>query len=138
MPRAQLRRSIQRPRQALRPVSRVCDRGAGGSDGGAPGRGQLHHFSALAQEDAWPGLVDEFELRVREFGISKERRFSGAGRRSAQYCLSAVRWDKRALLPEKWRAVAAKRSSLPQVYMFIEQNDPFRMSTEDYERDTKL
>jgi len=41
-------------------------------------------------------------------------------------------------LPEKWRAVAAKRSSLPQVYMFIEQNDPFRMSTEDYERDTKL
>jgi hypothetical protein len=41
-------------------------------------------------------------------------------------------------LPEKWRAVAAKRSSMPQVYMFIEQNDPFRMSTEDYERDTRL
>jgi hypothetical protein len=26
----------------------------------------------------------------------------------------------------------------PQVYIFIEQNDPFRMSTEDYDRDTEL
>ena len=41
-------------------------------------------------------------------------------------------------LPEKWRDAAAKRASMPQIYMFIEQNDPFRMSTEDYERDTKL
>src|SRR5215470_3435039 len=40
-------------------------------------------------------------------------------------------------LPKEWRD-AAKRASMPQIYMFIEQNDPFRMSTEDYERDTKL
>src|SRR5262245_19135630 len=40
-------------------------------------------------------------------------------------------------LPETWRA-AAKPASMPQVYMFIEQNDPFRMSTGDYERDTRL
>jgi len=40
-------------------------------------------------------------------------------------------------LPEKWRT-AATRASMPQVYMFIEQNDPFRMSTDDYERDTQL
>jgi hypothetical protein len=41
-------------------------------------------------------------------------------------------------LPKKWRDAAAKRASMPQIYMFIEQNDPFRMSTEDYERDTRL
>jgi hypothetical protein len=41
-------------------------------------------------------------------------------------------------LPKEWRATAAKQASLPQVYTFIEQNDPFRMSSEDYERDTRL
>ena len=30
------------------------------------------------------------------------------------------------------------RGSEPQVYIFIEQNDPFRMSREDYDRDTEL
>lgn len=30
------------------------------------------------------------------------------------------------------------RGSEPQVYTFIEQNDPFRMSREDYDRDTEL
>jgi hypothetical protein len=29
-------------------------------------------------------------------------------------------------------------ASVPQVYVFIEQNDPFRMSREDYDRDTEL
>jgi len=34
---------------------------------------------------------------------------------------------------------AARRgASEPQVYIFIEQNDPFRMSREDYDRDTEL
>jgi hypothetical protein len=41
-------------------------------------------------------------------------------------------------LPERWRARSAESEFLPQVYMFIEQNDPFCMSPEDYERDTKL
>jgi GNAT superfamily N-acetyltransferase len=41
-------------------------------------------------------------------------------------------------LPETWRARAQEKKFLPQVYMFIEQNDPFRMSAEDYDRDTKL
>jgi GNAT superfamily N-acetyltransferase len=41
-------------------------------------------------------------------------------------------------LPEKWRAKAQGKKFLPQVYIFIEQNDPFRMSAEDYDRDTKL
>ena len=41
-------------------------------------------------------------------------------------------------LPEKWRAKALGKKFLPQVYIFIEQNDPFRMSAEDYDRDTKL
>jgi hypothetical protein len=36
-------------------------------------------------------------------------------------------------LPKATRGV-----SEPQVYIFIEQNDPFRMSTEDYDRDTEL
>jgi hypothetical protein len=30
------------------------------------------------------------------------------------------------------------RAGEPQVYIFIEQNDPFRMSREDYDRDTQL
>jgi hypothetical protein len=41
-------------------------------------------------------------------------------------------------LPEQWRAKGQKRKFQPQVYIFIEQNDPFRMSAEDYDRDTKL
>jgi len=41
-------------------------------------------------------------------------------------------------LPEQWRAKAQKRKFQPQVYIFIEQNDPFRMSAEDYDRDTTL
>jgi hypothetical protein len=41
-------------------------------------------------------------------------------------------------LPNKWRAKGQESTFLPQVYIFIEQNDPFRMSPEDYDRDTKL
>jgi len=41
-------------------------------------------------------------------------------------------------LPKKWRAKGQESTFLPQVYIFIEQNDPFRMSAEDYDRDTKL
>src|SRR5215467_7456699 len=41
-------------------------------------------------------------------------------------------------LPEQGRVRAQKRKVQPQVYIFIEQNDPFRMSVEDYDRDTKL
>jgi hypothetical protein len=37
-------------------------------------------------------------------------------------------------LPKARRAGAGD----PQVYIFIEQNDPFRMSREDYDRDTQL
>jgi hypothetical protein len=33
---------------------------------------------------------------------------------------------------------APQGTSDPQVYIFIEQNDPFRMSREDYDRDTEL
>lgn len=33
---------------------------------------------------------------------------------------------------------ASRGARAPQVYIFIEQNDPFRMSREDYDRDTEL
>jgi hypothetical protein len=41
-------------------------------------------------------------------------------------------------LPEKWRAKEQESRFSPRVYIFIEQNDPFGMSAEDYDRDTKL
>ncbi len=39
-------------------------------------------------------------------------------------------------VPPDWGA-ADSDAILPQTLMFIEQNDPFRMSTEDYQRDTQ-
>jgi GNAT superfamily N-acetyltransferase len=41
-------------------------------------------------------------------------------------------------VPEPGRVKARKSKSQPRVYIFIEQNDPFRMSVEDYDRDTNL
>jgi GNAT superfamily N-acetyltransferase len=41
-------------------------------------------------------------------------------------------------VPEQRRVKARKNKFQPQVYMFIEQNDPFRMSAGDYDRDTRL
>jgi hypothetical protein len=41
-------------------------------------------------------------------------------------------------LPAEWLASASETATPPpQVYVFIEQNDPFRMSPEDYKRDTE-
>jgi hypothetical protein len=41
-------------------------------------------------------------------------------------------------VPAAWRSAASEGdAALPYTLMFIEQNDPFRMSTEDYQRDTQ-
>jgi hypothetical protein len=40
-------------------------------------------------------------------------------------------------LPREWATAGRNRHSPPQIVIFFEQNDPYRMSREDYELDTK-
>jgi hypothetical protein len=41
-------------------------------------------------------------------------------------------------VPSDWKSLSSQdEAMLPQTLMFIEQNDPFRMSVEDYQRDTR-